>query len=34
MLIKDMTKEEQTLVDKWHQEWKCDLSLRTYFANV
>lgn len=22
-----MTKEEQTLVDRWHQEWKCDLSL-------
>ena len=22
-----MTKEEQILVDRWHQEWKCDLSM-------
>ena len=22
-----MTKEEQTLVDKWKQEWKCDLLM-------
>ena len=27
MLIEAMTKEEQYLLNRWQQEWKCDLSM-------